>query len=252
MNQLISLTIGALLLVALALRPAAAEIDPDDSCIPGTVGSIKSNLMRTLIICYVYGCPEELTSQIAANFNQFHRYDLRDEDDDDDSGNSTSSSSGGGGGNSTSTDDEKEVPTRILTKLAKLTSALEKDRTAALTACTDFVSLLNKLIVDILDINDKCFLEPQGNYRGKFRRNFPKAFDFPTAKYPPDSADEGSIDCDEMTVYMKQLKKYYGGQCDSKGKNCPEKLKSAVSWFSRAYKQLGKSCYYDAYEYLDK
>ncbi|XP_029730940.2 uncharacterized protein LOC115267785 [Aedes albopictus] len=234
MNQLISLSIGALLLVALGLRPAAAEIDPDDSCIPGTVGSIKSNLMRTLIICYVYGCPEELTSQIAANFNQFHRYDLRDEDDDDDSGNSTSSSSGGGGGgNGTSTDDEKEVPTRILTKLAKLTSALEKDRTAALTACTDFVSLLNKLIVDILDINDKCFLEPQ-------------------AKYPPDSADEGSIDCDEMTVYMKQLKKYYGGQCDSKGKNCPEKLKSAVSWFSRAYKQLGKSCYYDAYEYLDK
>ncbi|KXJ70262.1 hypothetical protein RP20_CCG024282 [Aedes albopictus] len=211
MNQLISLTIGALLLVALALRPAAAEIDPDDSCIPGTVGSIKSNLMRTLIICYVYGCPEELTSQIAANFNQFHRYDLRDEDDDDDSGNSTSPSSGGGGGggNSTTTDDEKEVPTRILTKLAKLTSALEKDRTAALTEQID-------------------------------------------PKYPPDSADEGSIDCDEMTVYMKQLKKYYGGQCDSKGKNCPEKLKSAVSWFSRAYKQLGKSCYYDAYEYLDK
>lgn len=55
-----------------------------------------------------------------------------------------------------------------------------------------------------------------------------------------------------MTVYMKQMKKYFSTQCDSKGKNCPDKLKSAVSWFSRAYKQMGKSCYYDAYEYLDR
>lgn len=73
------------------------------------------------------------------------------------------------------------------------------------------------------------------------------------AKYPPDLPTDGEeIDCDEMTVYMKQLQKYFGGQCDTKGKNCPDKLKSAVNWFGRAYKQMGKNCYYDAYDYLDR
>ncbi|XP_062558456.1 uncharacterized protein LOC134223318 [Armigeres subalbatus] len=215
MNHLLRLQIAALLLVAIFLRSSAGENDPEQSCIPGTIPSIKANLMRTLIICYVYGCPEEVSTDIAKTFNQFHHFDLHSD----------------GANNETSSDEE--APIRILSKLAKLTSALEKDRNAALTACTDFVSLLNKLIVDLLQINSKCFLEPQ-------------------AKYPPDMPDGAAIDCDEMTVYMKQLQKYFGGQCDAKGKNCPDKLKTAVSWFSRAYKQMGKSCYYDAYEYLDR
>ncbi|XP_065077906.1 uncharacterized protein LOC135701133 [Ochlerotatus camptorhynchus] len=222
MNHLSFLLAGALLLVTTFYRPTAAEIDPEQSCIPGTFGSIKSNLIRTLIVCYVYGCPEEMTTRIAKSFNQFHHYDMHPEAMNNDTAPATLPVA------------PAQVPINVLSKLAKLTSALEKDRNAALTSCTDWLSLLNKLLVDILQINSKCFLEPQ-------------------AKYPPDLPSDGEeIDCDEMTVYMKQLQKYFGGQCDTKGKNCPDKLKSAVNWFGRAYKQMGKSCYYDAYDYLDR
>lgn len=151
MNQPVFLLVGAMLLLTVTFRPTAAEVDPEQSCVPGTIGSIKSNLMRTLIICYVYGCPEEVTTSIAANFNQFHNADLYPNND------TTAAAA------TAPKTPVQEVPLKILSKLAKLTSAMEKDRTAALTACTDYVSLLNKLVVDVLQIKSKCYLEPQGN-----------------------------------------------------------------------------------------
>ncbi|XP_055629496.1 uncharacterized protein LOC129770588 [Toxorhynchites rutilus septentrionalis] len=202
-----------LLLLHITSRLTSAEIDPEQSCIPGTISSIKVNLIRTLILCYVYGCPEEVTQELADDFNTFQHYDRN--------------------GTNTDEDAAKKVPKGVLSKLAKLTSAIEKDRTAALTVCTDWVSLLNKLILDLTQAKSSCFLEP-------------------AAKYPADmSLDGAEIDCDEMTVYMKQLQKYYGAECESKGKDCSDKMKQAANWFGRAYKQLGRNCYYDAYDYLD-
>lgn len=154
MNHPSYLLAGALLLLANFYRPTAADNDPDQSCIPGTLGSIKTNLIRTLIICYVYGCPEDMTTRIAKSFNDFHHYDLHPEA----LNNDTTTAPGPANLPAIPT----EVPINVLSKLAKLTSALEKDRNAALTSCTDWLSLLNKLIVDILQINSKCFLEPQG------------------------------------------------------------------------------------------
>ncbi|XP_055536036.1 uncharacterized protein LOC129724836 [Wyeomyia smithii] len=250
---------GTFLVLILTCCTGSAEIDPKQMCIPGTIPAIKTDTVRTLILCYVYGCPEEVTDMIAKNFNVLHHYDMHPEML---SGNetapavpasttsaaaeTTTAAPGADTPDTTTTTVApsasittpskpavEEPPIHILSKLAKLTSALEKDRVAALAVCTDWMSLMNKLLVDLLQIDVKCFLEPD-------------------PKYPPDFDDGAEIDCDEMTVYMKQLQKYFRGQCDSKGENCNEKLKTAVSWFGRAYKQLGRTCYYDAYDYLDK
>ncbi|XP_058461395.1 uncharacterized protein LOC131436595 [Malaya genurostris] len=222
---LFSLLVGAFLILTISDGIGIlAEMDPKQSCFPGTIPAIKSDLMRTLILCYVYGCPDEVTDLIAQNFNTLHHYDMHPEvllGDDNSTDTALASKS------------KDEPPVSTLTKLAKLTSALEKDRIAALTVCTDWMSLLNKLLIDIMQVDVKCFLEPD-------------------PKYPPELDSDGAeIDCDEMTVYMKQLQKYFRSQCDSKGENCNAKLKTAVNWFGRAYKQMGRSCYYDAYDYLD-
>lgn len=273
-----------------ALRPILAEIDAESSCIPGTFSTIKANLLRTLILCYVYDCPEGITDAIAKDFNKFHHYDLHPAAMKDDGAGCGAAAAHAAGAPAAGTPaapadpaaapkadaapagdaapaadaapaeapaarrrlkrdapavaaaaaapaaaEEKaiEVPVQVLSKLAKLTSALEKDRNAALSACTDWMSMLNKLLIDIMQANKQCFLEPADRY---------------PAELPDDGAE---IDCDEMTVYMRQLQKHFGGQCDSQGKNCPDKLKTAVKWFGKAYKQLGRNCYYDAYEYMD-
>lgn len=283
------LTLLSAVAVFLTLRPTLAEIDAESSCIPGTFSTIKANLLRTLILCYVYDCPEDITNAIAKDFNKFHHYDLHPAAMKGDcAGGDAAAAAGAPAGTPAASAapadpakadaspaaagdaappaeappaeapaalrrlkrdapaavpaaapaaaaEEKaiEVPVQVLSKLAKLTSALEKDRNAALSACTDWMSMLNKLLIDIMQANKQCFLEPADRY---------------PAELPDDGAE---IDCDEMTVYMRQLQKHFGGQCDSQGKNCPDKLKTAVKWFGKAYKQLGRNCYYDAYEYMD-
>ncbi|XP_055591686.1 uncharacterized protein LOC129743630 [Uranotaenia lowii] len=57
------------------------------------------------------------------------------------------------------------------------------------------------------------------------------------------------IDCDEMVNYFKTLHRHYDKEC--KEGDCDEKKKAASEWFRKAYKQLGKKCYSDEYDYLD-
>ncbi|XP_055591673.1 uncharacterized protein LOC129743619 [Uranotaenia lowii] len=190
-------------------KTGIAEVNPKDACNPGTPSSIKNNFVRILILCYVYGCEEEVTSELSRVFNIFHHITVHPD--------------------IFSSANETEIKPNTLNDMAQKTSALEKDRVAALMACTDWMSLLNKLLIDITGSDQSCFIDP-------------------SEKYPSDE-NLSEMSCDEMVTYLKQLHRHYDKQC--KDGSCDEKKKAAVQWFHRAYKQLGKNCYYDAYDYLD-